>query len=57
MNTNHRFEVIRLWEVPAAELLKYKGLFPLASLGKSENRLETLHYAYSSANFKTLPQK
>ncbi|ELR96935.1 DUF4351 domain-containing protein [Gloeocapsa sp. PCC 73106] len=41
-NTNHRFEVIRLWEVPSTELLEYKGLYPLVTLGKSDNPLETL---------------
>ncbi|MGK7893909.1 MAG: Rpn family recombination-promoting nuclease/putative transposase [Xenococcus sp. (in: cyanobacteria)] len=38
----HEFEVIRLWEQPTADLLKYPGLLPLAVLGKTEDRTQTL---------------
>jgi len=50
--TIHRYQVIRLWEVPASNLLLFPTLWPLAILAKSENpeglltevaqRLETL---------------
>ena len=38
----HEFEIIRLWEQPTADLLKYPGLLPLAVLGKTEDRTQTL---------------
>ena len=38
----HEFEVIRLWEQPTADLLKYPGLLPLAVLGKTEDRTQIL---------------
>ncbi len=38
----HEFEVIRLWEKPTADFLQFPGLFPLAVLGKSEDRTQTL---------------
>jgi predicted transposase/invertase (TIGR01784 family) len=41
-NTRHEFEVIRLWEVPAEELLEFTGLLPFVTLGRTENRAETL---------------
>jgi predicted transposase/invertase (TIGR01784 family) len=41
-NTRHEFEVIRLWEVPAEELLEFTGLLPFVTLGKTANRAETL---------------
>ncbi|MEG3440149.1 Rpn family recombination-promoting nuclease/putative transposase [Pannus brasiliensis CCIBt3594] len=37
-NTRHEFEVIRLWEIPAREMLAFPGLLPLATLGKTANR-------------------
>jgi predicted transposase/invertase (TIGR01784 family) len=50
--TMHRYQVIRLWEVEATELLPFPTLWPLAILAKTENpealltdvvqRLETL---------------
>jgi len=50
--TIHRYQVIRLWEVEASELLPFPTLWPLAILAKSDNpeslltevaqRLETL---------------
>ena len=33
----HRFNVIRLWEVPTEELLAYPGLLPFAVLSQTEN--------------------
>ena len=38
----HEFEVIRLWEKPTADFLQFSGLLPLAVLGKSEDRTQTL---------------
>ncbi len=38
----HVFEVIRLWEQPTTDLLKFPGLLPLAVLGRSDNRARTL---------------
>lgn len=40
--TRHEFEVIRLWEIPSEELMDSYGLMPLAALGKTKNRAETL---------------
>jgi predicted transposase/invertase (TIGR01784 family) len=34
----HRFEVIRLWEIPAEELLQSPGLLPFAVLGQTDDR-------------------
>jgi predicted transposase YdaD len=36
--TRHKFNVIRLWEVEAEELLQFPGLWPFAVLGKAANR-------------------
>ncbi|MGF1493061.1 MAG: Rpn family recombination-promoting nuclease/putative transposase, partial [Microcoleaceae cyanobacterium] len=33
----HEFRVIRLWEIPAEELLKFSGLLPLAALGQTQD--------------------
>ncbi|MFM7475431.1 MAG: Rpn family recombination-promoting nuclease/putative transposase [Microcystis aeruginosa] len=41
-NTRHEYEVLRLWEIPAEEMLGLSGLLPLANLGKTPNRPETL---------------
>ena len=38
----HEFEVMRLWEQPIADLLKFPGLLPLAVLGRSNDRTQTL---------------
>ncbi len=38
----HEFEIIRLWEQPTADLLKFPGLLPLAVLGRSEDKTQTL---------------
>ncbi len=38
----HQFEIIRLWEQPSADLLKFTGLLPLAVLGRSNDRTQTL---------------
>ncbi len=38
----HEFEIIRLWEQPTADLLKFPGLLPLAVLGRSDDRTQTL---------------
>jgi predicted transposase/invertase (TIGR01784 family) len=44
------FTVIRIWEVPAEELLSYPGLLPFAPLGKSKNALSTLRSAVQVMN-------
>jgi predicted transposase/invertase (TIGR01784 family) len=36
--TRHKFNVIRLWEVEAEQLLQAPGLWPFAVLGRSANR-------------------
>lgn len=41
-NTRHEYEVLRLWEIPAEKMLGLSGLLPLANLGKTPNRPETL---------------
>ena len=38
----HEFEVIRLWEKPYSELLQFPGLLPLAVLGRTDDRIQTL---------------
>lgn len=38
----HEFEVIRLWEQPLSDLLQFPGLLPLAVLGRSSDRTQTL---------------
>jgi predicted transposase/invertase (TIGR01784 family) len=38
----HQFEVIRLWEQPLSDLLQFPGLLPLAVLGRSSDRTQTL---------------
>ncbi len=38
----HEFEVIRLWEQPYSDLLQFTGLLPLAVLGRSSDRTQTL---------------
>ncbi len=43
----HQFEVIRLWEQPTSELLKSPGLLPLAVLGQSSDRSQTLRQVSS----------
>ncbi len=39
---NHRFQVIRIWEVPASILLGSTGLLPYAVLGQTEDRISVL---------------
>jgi len=39
---HHRYEVIRLWEQPAEQFLEVPGLFPLASLSRTDDPLATL---------------
>jgi predicted transposase/invertase (TIGR01784 family) len=41
-NTEHQFQVIRLWEQPASVFLEYPGLLPFAVLGQSESPVEML---------------
>jgi len=41
-NTRHEYEVLRLWEIAAEEMLGLSGLLPLANLGKTPNRPEIL---------------
>ena len=38
----HKFEIIRLWEQPYSDLLQYPGLLPLAILGRTRDRIQTL---------------
>ena len=38
----HEFEVIRLWELPYSDLLQFPGLLPLAILGRTDDRTQTL---------------
>ena len=38
----HEFEIIRLWEQPTTDFLQFPGLLPLAVLGRSNNRTQTL---------------
>ena len=38
----HEFEVIRLWERPTEDFVKYPGLLPLAVLGLTDDRTKTL---------------
>jgi predicted transposase/invertase (TIGR01784 family) len=40
--THHEFDVVRLWEQPAALFLQYPGLLPFAALGQSESPVEML---------------
>ncbi len=41
-NTTHRFNIIRLWEVPTEIFLESPGLFPFAVLSQTDNREEVL---------------
>jgi predicted transposase/invertase (TIGR01784 family) len=41
-NTEHQFQVMRLWEQPASLFLQYPGLLPFATLGQSESPAEVL---------------
>ncbi len=38
----HEFEIIRLWEQDYSDFLNFPGLLPLAVLGRSDNRTQTL---------------
>ena len=38
----HEFEVIRLWEQAYSDLLQFPGLLPLAILGRTDDRTQTL---------------
>ncbi len=52
------FEVIRIWEVPAEELLAYPGLLPFAALGRSDDTVKTLRTAVSEiANIASEPEQ
>jgi predicted transposase/invertase (TIGR01784 family) len=44
-NTEHRFQVMRLWEQPVSLFLEYSGLIPFAVLGQSADAEETLRQA------------
>lgn len=39
---HHEFEVIRLWEQSYSDFLQFPGLLPLAVLGRSDDRTQTL---------------
>ena len=43
----HEFEVIRIWEQPTTDLLRFPGLLPLAVLSRSDNRIQTLRQVSS----------
>ncbi|MDJ0536021.1 MAG: Rpn family recombination-promoting nuclease/putative transposase [Xenococcaceae cyanobacterium MO_207.B15] len=43
----HEFEVIRIWEQPTTDLLRFPGLLPLAVLGRSDNPTQTLRFVSS----------
>ena len=38
----HEFEIIRLWEQPLSDLLQFTGLWPLAALGRTNDRIQVL---------------
>jgi len=40
--THHQFAVIRLWECPQEDLLRFPGLLPLAILSRAVDKTETL---------------
>jgi predicted transposase/invertase (TIGR01784 family) len=40
--TNHRFNIVRIWEQPTEILQQYLGLMPLAVLSKNDDPAETL---------------
>ncbi len=42
------YEVIRIWEVPVAELMRFPGLLPFAVLGQTDNPERTLRDAVRS---------
>jgi predicted transposase/invertase (TIGR01784 family) len=44
----HEFDVIRLWEQPYSDLLQFPGLLPLAALGRSDDKIQTLREVSSS---------
>ena len=46
----HEFEVIRLWEQPYFDLLQFPGLLPLAVLGRTNDRTQTLREVSSLIN-------
>ena len=51
----HEFEVIRIWEVPAAVLLSATGLLPYAVLGQTEDRVGVLQQV--STLIEDLPKR
>ena len=54
-NTHHEFEVIRLWEQPAAIFLESPGLYPFASLGKTDEPELVLRSV--AAKIEELPER
>ncbi len=52
-NTQHRFEVIRLWEQPVESFLAVPGLLPFAVLGRTNNREATLRQV--AARLEAMP--
>jgi predicted transposase/invertase (TIGR01784 family) len=48
--THHEFDVICLWEQPAALFLQYPGLLPFAALGQTSNPEATLRQVAQAVN-------
>jgi predicted transposase/invertase (TIGR01784 family) len=44
------FDIIRIWEVPAAELMAYEGLLPFVALSQTEDACESLRSAVHAIN-------
>lgn len=44
------YRVIRIWEVPVAELMRYPGLLPFAALGQTDDPEQTLRAAVRAMN-------
>jgi predicted transposase/invertase (TIGR01784 family) len=53
--TRHEFQVIRLWEVPTADLWQYPGLLPLAILSCTEDKTQTLRAI--AQRIESLPER
>jgi predicted transposase YdaD len=44
------FDIIRIWEVPAAELMAYEGLLPFVALSQTEDASASLRSAVEAIN-------
>jgi predicted transposase YdaD len=56
-NTQHQFEVIRLWEQPTEVFLTCPGLLPFATLSQSENREQVLQTVAERVEAVTEPRQ